>query len=147
MTNAKNYSKGLLSEILEFVMGNGMIPGARPSGQQCNLLCEVSQLHVHEQCTRRDTVPYVFQLFQSVGAIPGGCPAADGEIWKTRRRVIVPSLHRAYIAAMISMFGDCTLHATRVGLGFRADMGGAPAAPALLCSAIGWPCHFQRMTC
>ena len=28
MTNAKNYSKGLLSEILEFVMGNGMIPGA-----------------------------------------------------------------------------------------------------------------------
>ena len=26
----------------------------------------------------------------------------------------MPSLHRAYIAAMISMFGDCTLHATRV---------------------------------
>lgn len=29
MTNAKNYSKGLLSEILEFVMGNGMIPGEK----------------------------------------------------------------------------------------------------------------------
>ncbi len=28
MTNAQKYSKGLLSEILEFVMGNGMIPGA-----------------------------------------------------------------------------------------------------------------------
>lgn len=28
MTNASKYSKGLLSEILEFVMGNGMIPGA-----------------------------------------------------------------------------------------------------------------------
>lgn len=27
MTNASKYSKGLLSEILEFVMGNGMIPG------------------------------------------------------------------------------------------------------------------------
>lgn len=27
MSNAQNYSKGLLSEILEFVMGNGMIPG------------------------------------------------------------------------------------------------------------------------
>lgn len=43
-----------------------------------------------------------------------GHNAADGEIWKTRRRVIVPSLHKAYIAAMIKMFGDCTLHATQV---------------------------------
>ncbi len=42
--------------------------------------------------------------------------AADGEIWKTRRRVIVPSLHRAYIAAMVKMFGDCTLHATEARL-------------------------------
>lgn len=47
-------------------------------------------------------------------ALRRGCPAADGEIWKTRRRAIVPSLHRAYIAAMIEMFGDCTLHATKV---------------------------------
>lgn len=28
--------------------------------------------------------------------------------------MIVPSLHKAYIAAMIRMFGDCTLHATKV---------------------------------
>lgn len=73
MSNAQNYSKGLLSEILEFVMGNGMIP-------------------------------------------------ADGEIWKTRRRVIVPSLHKAYIAAMIKMFGDCTSHATKL-LDQAADTG------------------------
>ncbi len=26
LTNAANYSKGILSEILEFVMGTGMIP-------------------------------------------------------------------------------------------------------------------------
>lgn len=40
MTNAKNYSKGLLSEILEFVMGNGMIPGEHDSAvraKQCHL--------------------------------------------------------------------------------------------------------------
>ena len=45
MTNAANYSKGILSEILEFVMGQGLIP-------------------------------------------------ANGEVWKTRRRKIVPSLHK-----------------------------------------------------
>ena len=49
LTNAPKYSKGLLSEILNFVMGQGLIP-------------------------------------------------ADGEIWRTRRRAIVPSLHRRYSA-------------------------------------------------
>ncbi len=61
LTNAHKYSKGLLSEILDFVMGKGLIP-------------------------------------------------ADGEIWKTRRRAIVPSLHRKYIASMVTMFGESTLH-------------------------------------
>eukprot|EP00877_Chromochloris_zofingiensis_P008598 jgi/Chrzof1/3992/Cz13g16110.t1_CYP97A1[v5.2] len=60
-TNASKYSKGLLSEILDFVMGKGLIP-------------------------------------------------ADGEIWKSRRRAIVPALHKKYVASMIKMFGDCTLH-------------------------------------
>ena len=45
LTNAASYSKGILSEILDFVMGQGLIP-------------------------------------------------ADGAIWKTRRRAIVPSLHK-----------------------------------------------------
>lgn len=54
--NSKAYSKGVLSEILEFVMGKGLIP-------------------------------------------------ADGEIWRARRRAIVPALHQKYVAAMISLFG------------------------------------------
>ena len=45
LTNAGQYSKGILSEILDFVMGKGLIP-------------------------------------------------ADGVIWQTRRRAIVPSLHK-----------------------------------------------------
>lgn len=61
LTNATKYSKGILSEILDFVMGQGLIP-------------------------------------------------ADGEIWKTRRRAIVPALHRKYIASMVQMFGDSTQH-------------------------------------
>lgn len=61
LNNATAYSKGLLSEILDFVMGKGLIP-------------------------------------------------ADGEIWKVRRRAIVPALHRKYISAMVDMFGDCGLH-------------------------------------
>lgn len=58
--NAKNYSKGILSEILDFVMGTGLIP-------------------------------------------------ADGEIWRVRRRAIVPALHKQYVAAMVDLFGQCTL--------------------------------------
>ena len=61
LTEAKSYSKGLLAEILEFVMGSGLIP-------------------------------------------------ADGEIWRVRRRAILPSLHKRYVEAMVAMFGDCALH-------------------------------------
>ena len=55
------YSKGLLSEILDFVMGSGLIP-------------------------------------------------ADGEVWKVRRRAVVPALHKRYVASMVGMFGDCAAH-------------------------------------
>jgi beta-ring hydroxylase len=61
LTNAKSYSKGLLAEILDFVMGQGLIP-------------------------------------------------ADGEHWRIRRRAILPSLHKRYVAAMLNMFGECGLH-------------------------------------
>ncbi|ONK79512.1 uncharacterized protein A4U43_C01F7110 [Asparagus officinalis] len=57
--NSKAYSKGILAEILEFVMGTGLIP-------------------------------------------------ADGEIWRVRRRAIVPALHQKYVAAMISLFGEAS---------------------------------------
>lgn len=57
--NSKAYSKGILAEILEFVMGKGLIP-------------------------------------------------ADGEIWRVRRRAIVPALHQKYVSAMISLFGKAT---------------------------------------
>lgn len=57
--NSKAYSKGILAEILDFVMGKGLIP-------------------------------------------------ADGEIWRVRRRAIVPALHMKYVAAMIGLFGQAT---------------------------------------
>ncbi|CAF2150315.1 unnamed protein product [Brassica rapa subsp. narinosa] len=57
--NAKAYSKGILAEILDFVMGKGLIP-------------------------------------------------ADGEIWRRRRRAIVPALHMKCVAAMISLFGEAS---------------------------------------
>ncbi|KAL3654010.1 hypothetical protein CASFOL_003691 [Castilleja foliolosa] len=57
--NPKAYSKGILAEILDFVMGKGLIP-------------------------------------------------ADGEIWRVRRRAIVPSLHQKFVAAMFSLFGEAT---------------------------------------
>ena len=57
--NAFNYDKGVLAEILEPIMGKGLIP-------------------------------------------------ADLETWKPRRRAIVPAFHKAYLEAMVSMFGACT---------------------------------------
>ncbi|KAK3229202.1 hypothetical protein Dsin_001083 [Dipteronia sinensis] len=57
--NSKAYSKGILAEILDFVMGKGLIP-------------------------------------------------ADGEIWRVRRRAIVPALHQKYVVAMIGLFGQAT---------------------------------------
>ena len=61
LTQATSFSKGILSEILEFVMGTGLIP-------------------------------------------------ADGETWKIRRRTVVPSLHKKYVASMVDMFGQCGVH-------------------------------------
>ncbi|KAL3144182.1 hypothetical protein ABBQ32_003965 [Trebouxia sp. C0010 RCD-2024] len=57
--NAFNYDKGVLAEILEPIMGKGLIP-------------------------------------------------ADLETWKPRRRAIVPAFHKAYLQAMVGMFGRCT---------------------------------------
>ena len=37
-----------------------------------------------------------------------GLIPADLETWKPRRRAIVPAFHKAYIEAMIKMFGRCT---------------------------------------
>ncbi|KAI5059524.1 hypothetical protein GOP47_0025843 [Adiantum capillus-veneris] len=54
--NSKAYSKGILAEILEFVMGKGLIP-------------------------------------------------ADDEVWRVRRRAIVPALHRKYVSEMVGLFG------------------------------------------
>lgn len=57
--NPKGYSKGILAEILDFVMGKGLIP-------------------------------------------------ADGEVWRVRRRAIVPALHQKFVAAMFKLFGAAT---------------------------------------
>ena len=62
--NAFNYDKGVLAEILEPIMGKGLIP-------------------------------------------------ADLETWKPRRRAIVPAFHRAYLEAMVQMFGACTQETVR----------------------------------
>jgi cytochrome P450 len=62
--NAFNYDKGVLAEILEPIMGKGLIP-------------------------------------------------ADLETWKPRRRAIVPAFHKAYLEAMVAMFGSCTHESIR----------------------------------
>lgn len=59
--NSKAYSKGILAEILEFVMGTGLIP-------------------------------------------------AEQEVWRVRRRAIVPALHLKYVAEMVGLFGRTTEH-------------------------------------
>ena len=78
VTDAANYSKGLLSEILDFVMGKGLIP-------------------------------------------------ADGEVWRERRRAVVPALHRRYIESMLGMFGSSALHGAELLEGQMSAGGGGEA--------------------
>ena len=42
-----------------------------------------------------------------------GLIPADLETWKPRRRAIVPAFHRAYLEAMVAMFGHCTQETVR----------------------------------
>lgn len=35
-----------------------------------------------------------------------GLIPADGEIWRTRRRAIVPALHRRYVESMVRVQAD-----------------------------------------
>lgn len=34
-------------------------------------------------------------------------------MWKTRRRAVVPALHKKYVTSMVGMFGDCAEHGAR----------------------------------
>ena len=79
--NAFNYDKGVLAEILEPIMGKGLIP-------------------------------------------------ADLETWKPRRRAIVPAFHKAYLDAMVAMFGRCTHETIR-----SLDALTAGSSPVTVCDA------------
>ena len=79
--NAFNYDKGVLAEILEPIMGKGLIP-------------------------------------------------ADLETWKPRRRAIVPAFHKAYLDAMVAMFGRCTHETIR-----SLDALTAGTSPVTTCNA------------
>ena len=88
--NAFNYDKGVLAEILEPIMGKGLIP-------------------------------------------------ADLETWKPRRRAIVPSFHKAYLEAMVQMFGRCTQNSLDK---FDALLEGQGVSRLVSCAASGlgsWP--------
>ena len=82
--NAFNYDKGVLAEILEPIMGKGLIP-------------------------------------------------ADLETWKPRRRAIVPAFHKAYLDAMVAMFGRCT-HETICSLD-ALTAGGSPVTHCCSCGS------------
>lgn len=45
----------------------------------------------------------ILEPIMGMGLIP-----ADLETWKPRRRAIVPAFHKAYLEAMVAMFGKCT---------------------------------------
>ncbi len=63
-----------------------------------------NSMHSKLAC-RCDTCSEILDFVMGTGLIP-----ADGEVWRSRRRAIVPALHKRYVASMVSMFGACTLH-------------------------------------
>ena len=60
-----------------------------------------------------------------------GLIPADLETWKPRRRAVVPAFHRAYLEAMVAMFGACT-HETVVKLARAASAPQACTRPGRL---------------
>jgi len=50
----------------------------------------------------------ILEPIMGTGLIP-----ADLETWKPRRRAIVPAFHKAYLEAMVAMFGACTQETVR----------------------------------
>lgn len=58
-----------------------------------------------------------------------GLIPADLETWKPRRRAVVPAFHKAYLEAMVDMFGRCT-HETEAKLerAIASKVGGMPGS-------------------
>ena len=66
-----------------------------------------------------------------------GLIPADGEVWKSRRRAIVPALHKRYVASMVGMFGDCAAHgAERLAEAAEVRVGGVWGR--VLCVCVCW---------
>ena len=81
----------------------------------------------------------ILEPIMGTGLIP-----ADLETWKPRRRAIVPAFHRAYLEAMVAMFGACTQETVRK-LERAADRPQAsiPRVSARLEAQVQWTSYGQ----
>lgn len=123
--NAANYSKGLLSEILEFVMGSGLIPAdgevwrvRRRCGSDAG--SGWGGVGRWRQLSSSDAAAAVLRASEFRGQAGAACTAlppcqpSPPTVPRPRAlrpprppRVVLPSLHKKYLAAMLDMFGDC----------------------------------------
>uniref|UniRef100_M4CN02 Uncharacterized protein n=1 Tax=Brassica campestris TaxID=3711 RepID=M4CN02_BRACM len=116
--NAFSYDKGVLAEILEPVMGKGLIPADLDTWNmeeftnlrlvQRHLLSSLILLLRH--VLRENAFSYdkgvlaeILEPVMGKGLIP-----ADLDTWKLRRRAITPAFHALYLEAMVKVFSNCS---------------------------------------
>lgn len=85
-STAEQYCKGMLSEILEPIMGNGLIP-ADPKTWKVR--------------------SHTLVLFAGLNRILLFCSNQSNIYLQVRRRAIVPGFHKRWLNRMINLFGDC----------------------------------------
>ena len=79
----------------------------------------------------------ILEPIMGKGLIP-----ADLETWKPRRRAIVPAFHKAYLEAMVGMFGACTQETIRT---LEAATAGGGEVRVLVCPVLTpYPCCCRK---
>ncbi|KAJ1482023.1 hypothetical protein T484DRAFT_1805399, partial [Baffinella frigidus] len=90
--SALKYDKGILAEILEPIMGQGLISGYEP-------LHAAHNQAVHALKYDKGILADILEPIMGQGLIP-----ADLNTWQWRQRAVIPGFHNACLHQMTSMF-------------------------------------------
>jgi hypothetical protein len=123
--NAFNYDKGVLAEILEPIMGKGLIPADLETwkvGGGAHAACRASSCSMQQHAAWGMHVCVSFNPMQTSPCVharrrqphaprptnPHAPPTPSRQNAQLRRRAVVPAFHKQYYEAMVNMFGRCT---------------------------------------
>lgn len=107
-SSPEQYCKGMLAEILEPIMGNGLIPADPKIWKVCLFL--LFGLYYFEQLSKNNFA-YDFNFIRSYLTMISKFRLYHmydlSNLMKVRRRAVVPGFHKKWLNNMIDLFGDC----------------------------------------